>query len=78
MLDVSMFLLHHFASDPFLLFFFISCYMDAFFFINNGPLKGELSNFPSCCINNSLTPLLVIPHPGHSYFSYVIDEVLGL
>ena len=29
----------------------------------NGNLKGKFSSVPSCCINSSLTPFLLIPHP---------------
>ena len=62
-LDVSVFLLMSFFHDPFLWLFWGSCYLAEFFFINNGPLRGKLSSLPSCCINNYLTPLLLILHP---------------
>ena len=50
--------------------------MDEFLFMNNGPLKGQVSSFPSCCINSYLTTLLLIPHPINSYFRCGIDEFL--
>ena len=50
-----------------------------FFFMNNGPLKVQVSSFPSFCTNNYLTPLLLSPHTRQFYVGYVIDdEVLGL
>ena len=55
-----------------------SCSLDYFFFVKNGPLKGQASSFPSCWINNSLTPLLLTPHTIQSSFRYGINEVLGL
>ena len=60
------------------LLFWMSCSLCEFLFIYNGPLKGQWSSFPSCCINNYLTPLLLIPHPIKSSFRYGIDEVLGI
>ena len=48
------------------------------FIYENFPLKGQVSSFPSCSIYNSLTPLLLIPHPRQTYFRYGIDEVLDL
>ena len=48
------------------------------FYVNNGTLKVQVSSFPSYCINNYLTPLLLRTHPRQSYFRYGIDEVLYL
>ena len=47
-------------------------------FINNDPMKGQVSSFPSCFINNYLTPLLLSPHPRQSSFRHGIDKVLGI
>ena len=49
------------------LFLYEQCYM-----------KFNVSNFPTCCINNSLTNLLLIPHPQQSYFRYGIEDFIGL
>ena len=78
MLDVSVFLLNSLGRDPFFLLLQRSCSLDDFLFMNSGPLKGQVYIFPSCCIKNSLKPLLLIPHPIQSSFGYGIDEVLGL
>ena len=43
-----------------------------------GPLKGGFSSVLSCCINSSLTHLLLGPHPRQLYFRYGIEDVLGL
>ena len=67
-----------FSRDSFLLLFCRSCYMDDLFFMNNIPLKGYVSIFPSCFIGNSLTPLLLSSHPRHSSFRYVIHKVLSI
>ena len=77
-LDVSVFLLKTFCCDQLLWFFWRRCYLADFFFMNNGNLNGKLSGFPSCCIINSLTTLLLSPHPIHSSFRYEIDEFLGI
>ena len=77
-LDVSVFLLKSLGRDKFLWLFWRSCSLAGFFFMNNGPQKGQVSSFPSCCIRNSLSPLLLIPHPIQSSFKYRIDEVLGI
>ena len=77
-LDVSVFLLESLGCDPFLWFFWRSCSLDEFFFMNHGPLKGQVSSFPSCCINNSLMPLVLSPHQIQSSFRYVTDEVLDI
>ena len=44
----------------------------------NGPLKGGVYSVLSCFIKNSLTPLLLSPHPIHVSFGCGIDEVLGI
>ena len=75
MLDVSVFLLKSFGCDKILLLFSWSRSQAEFFFKNNGPLKGQVFNFPSCCINNYLMPLLLIPHPSQSYFRYGINGI---
>ena len=62
-LGVSVFLLNPFGCVPFLWLFWRSCYLAEFLFMKNGPLKGKLSSFPSCCINKYLKPLLLSPHP---------------
>ena len=67
-LDVSVFFFKSLDIDQFLLFFLRRCYLAAFLLMNNGHLKGHVSNFPSFCINNSLTPLLLSPHPRNYSF----------
>ena len=52
--------------------------MDGYFFMNNGPLNGQLSIFLLCCISNYLTTFLLMAHPIQSYYKDGIDEVLGL
>ena len=44
-IDVSIFLLKYFGLDICLFLFGSSCSIDAFFFINNGPLKGRVYKF---------------------------------
>ena len=78
MLDISVFLLNYLGRDAFLWLLWRSCYLDELFFMNSGPLKVKDSSFPSCCIKNVLTPLLLSPHPSQYSFRYGIDEVLGL
>ena len=78
MLNLSAFLLKYFGCDPFLWLFWRVCSLDEFLFTNNDTLKGNLSNLPSCYINNYLTTLLLITHPIQSYLRYGIGEVLGL
>ena len=77
-LYVSVFLLNSLGRDPFSLLLWRSCSLDYFFFMNNGPLKRQVYIFPSCSINNYLTPLLLIPHPMQYSFRYGTDEVLCL
>ena len=62
LLDVSLLLLKSFGRDSLLWLFLKSCSMGAFLWMYNGPLKRQLSSDPSCFINNSLTPLLLIAH----------------
>ena len=76
-LDVFL-LLKYFACDPCLWFFWRIFSLNDFLWMYNGPLKGKLSSVTSCCIENSFTPLLLIPHPIQYYFRYGIDEVLGI
>ena len=77
-LDVSVFLFKYLVHDQLLWFFWRSCSLSEFFFMNNGPLKGHVYSFPSCCINIALIPLLLIPHQIQSYLRYAIDEFLGI
>ena len=77
-LYVSVFLLKSLGRGPFLCFFLRSCSMDSFFFVNNVPLKVQVSIFPSCWINSSLMPFWLSPHHRQSSFRYLIDEVLGI
>ena len=46
--------------------------------MNNGPLKGKISSFLSCCINNYLNNLLSRPQARQYSFRYIIYEVLGI
>ena len=46
--------------------------------MNNGPLKGNVSNFPSCFINNSLPYLLSSPHPKVFYFGFGIEKFFDI
>ena len=78
MLDISVFLLKSFDCDQFLWLFWRSCFLIDSFFMNNVPLKVKFSIFPSCCINNSLTPFLLSPQPIQPSFRCLIDEVLSL
>ena len=57
-IDVSKLLLKSLGLDPFLLLLLRICSRDAFFLINNSPLKRQVSNYPSFQINNFLQPLL--------------------
>ena len=50
--------------------------LGAFACMYNVPLKGKLSSVLSCCINSSLTLLLLSTHPRKFYFKYEIDHVL--
>ena len=50
--------------------------MGEFLFMNNGPMRGEISSSPSCCINNYITPLMLIPHTIKYCFRYGIYYVL--
>ena len=77
-LDVPVFLLKYLGIDTLLWLFWRSFSISSCFLMNNGPLKGHYSNFPSCCINNYLNTLLLIPHEGHYYFRYGIDDVIGI
>ena len=77
-LDISVFLLNSLGRNPLLWLFWRSWSLDKIFFMKIGPLKGQVSSFPSCWINNSLTTLLLITHPIQSTFRYVIDKILGL
>ena len=78
MLYLLMFLLKYLGCDTLLLFSRRRCYPAAFFLMKNGLLKGQVSNFPPCCINNYLTNLLLSSHTRQYYFRYGIDEFLGL
>ena len=55
-----------------------SCSLVDFFLMNKGPTKGQLYSFPSCYINNYITPWLVSTNPILDYFRYGIDEALDL
>ena len=44
----------------------------------NGPLKGDVSNLPPCCINNYITTLLLSPNTWQSSFRYVIEDCFDL
>ena len=70
-LYISVFLLKSLGYDPFLWLLLMGCYLVEFFFLRNGYLKGEVSSFPSCCINNYLTPLLLSSYP------YLKEECIG-
>ena len=59
-------------------FFWRSCSVSAFILMNNGPLKGRVSNFLSCFINNYLTYLLLRPHARHFSFKYGSERFLGI
>ena len=48
------------------------------FFKNNILLKGNVSNFSSCCINTSLTSLLSRIHPIHFSFGYGGDNFFDI
>ena len=63
----------------FIFMIFLSiCSMAAFFFMNNGTLKGGVSSFPPCYITSYLNPLLLSAHPRKYSFEYGIDKVLGI
>ena len=64
--------------DPFLWLFWRSCSLDEFLFINNGPLKGQVSSFQSCFVHDYLTPLLLSPHKIQPSFRHGIYEVLAI
>ena len=49
------------------------CSIYDFFFMNNYTMKGHVSNFPSCWINSSFTPLLLSSHTRQSSFRYEIE-----
>ena len=72
------FLFRYLGINPCLLLFWRSCYLADVFLIKNCPLKRNVPNFPSCCINNSPTYLLSIPHPKHFSFWYGIEKFLDL
>ena len=76
--DVPLLLLNSLGLDPSLWLFWRRCSIYAFFVINSGSLKGHAYNFPSCCINNSLTSLLSSPHPKHFPFMYGDENFLDL
>ena len=63
-------ILKYLILDPCLWLLWSIWFLDAFLLIKNGPLKGHVSNFPSFCINRSLTSLLSITHPKRFYFRY--------
>ena len=63
--DVLMLFLNYLDLDPWLWLFWSSCFLVYFLLINNGPLKCHVSNFPSCCINTSLTLLFSFPRQIH-------------
>ena len=77
-IEVSIFKLKSFDIYPCLWLLWRGCSLSVFFFTDNCPLKGDVSNFLLFWINNSLIPLLLIPHPRKSYFRYVVEEFLGL
>ena len=81
-LDVYLFLLKYFGHDTclWLLWRILmqSCSLVDFFLMNKGPTKGQLYSFPSCYINNYITPLLLSTNPIQYYFRYGIDEALDL
>ena len=78
MLDVSVFLLKYLGRDTFLLLLWSRFSLSELLFMKNVPLKGQVSSFPSFCIDNFLTTLLLIPYPRQFCFRYGIDEVLGI
>ena len=48
------------------------CSLADFFFMNKGPLKGQVYSFPSCCINSSLTLLFLSLHPIQSFSGRIL------
>ena len=76
-LDVSVSLLKSLCCDPILWLFWKSYYLVNFFFINNGPLKVQVSSFSSFCIKNYLAPFFC-PHSRQFSLSYGIGESLGI
>ena len=69
-------LLKSLSCDMFLLLLWRRCSMDSFFFVNNVHLKGKVSIFLSCWINNFLTTFLLSPHPRKYSSRYLIDDFL--
>ena len=47
-----------------------------FAYMYTDPLKGQFYSVTSCCINSSLTPLLLSPHPRKFSFMYRIENTL--
>ena len=64
-LDVSIFVFKLLGLDPCLWLFWSSCSNVDFFLIKNEYMKGNVSNFLSCFINNSFTSLVSSTHLMH-------------
>ena len=75
---VSTLLLDYLVLDLCLWLLWRYWYCSAFYFINNGPLKGDVSNFPQRCINTSLTYLLPSPYPKYVSLRYGCEKLLGI
>ena len=46
--------------------------------IENGPMKGHVSNFTPCCINTPLNWLLPSPHPISPPLRYIGEKLLDI
>ena len=75
---VSTFLLNYLGLHTCLWFLLTIFSVADFFLINNCPMKGNVSDLPSCWINNSLTYFLLIPHARQFTFRCGGDKLIDI